>query len=136
MPRPSAQSRPDSEPLRLRDIRNTSTFRLTLLLGGIALVGVVMLTVLIYALSARELNARSDRILRAQSAHLMAGPAASLPGAVRLAIMQSSSGLNYYGLLDTGGRRIAGTLTGSSGFRIGHAREIPARPGHHGPIRL
>ena len=135
MPRPSAQSRPDSEPLRLRDIRNTSTFRLTLLLGGIALVGVVMLTVLIYALSARELNARSDRILRAQSAHLMAGPAASLPGAVRLAIMQSSSGLNYYGLLDTGGRRIAGTLTGSSGFRIGHAREIPARPGHHGPIR-
>ena len=124
-----------SERLRLRDIRNTSTFRLTLLLGGVALVGVVMLTVLIYALSARELNARSDSILRAQAAQLMANPAASLPGAVRLAIARSSSGLNYYGLLDADGRRIAGTLSGASGFRIDRAREIPARPGRHGPIR-
>jgi signal transduction histidine kinase len=124
-----------SERLRMRDIRNTSTFRLTLLLGGVALIGVMMLAVLIYALSARELNARSDSILRAQAARLMANPAASLPASVQFAIARSDSGLNYYGLLDGSGRRIAGTLSGSSGFRINSAREIPARPGHHGPIR-
>ncbi|PXA84852.1 histidine kinase [Nostoc sp. 3335mG] len=134
--RPLPQPRPDTERLRLRDIRNTSTFRLTLLLGGVALVGVVMLTVLIYALSARELNARSDRILRAEAARLMAKPPRSLGREVEFAISHNASGLNFYGLLDPRGQRIAGNLRGSSGFTPGRAREIPERPGRHGPIRL
>ncbi len=46
------------ERLRLRDIRNTSTFRLTALLGLVFSVGVVVLLGLIYVLSARELDAR------------------------------------------------------------------------------
>ncbi|WP_281044368.1 sensor histidine kinase [Sphingomonas oryzagri] len=134
--RPSPRSRTPYERLQLRDIRNTSTFRLTLLLGLVALVGVVMLTALIYLLSARELSARSDSILRAQAAQLMTNPVASMPGAVRLAIARSGgSGFNYFGLLDADRRRIAGTLSGASGFRIDHPKEIPARPGHHGPIR-
>src|ERR1700742_1948966 len=97
--RPSPHSPATSGRLRLRDIRNTSTFRLTMLLGLVALVGVVALTVLIYALSARELNSRSDRILRAQAAQLAAKPPRSLRSEVELAIRRSSSGLNYYGLL-------------------------------------
>lgn len=133
--RPSPHPRTRSERLRLRDIRNTSTFRLTLLLGGVALIGVVMLTVLIYALSARELNARSDRILRAQAAQLASKPPRSLRGEVGLAITRSHSGLNYYGLLDADHRRIAGTLSGASGFRLDHPKEIAERPGRHGPIR-
>ncbi|WP_454886720.1 sensor histidine kinase [Sphingomonas oryzagri] len=134
--RPPPHSRTPSERLRWRDIRNTSTFRLTLLLGLVALVGVVMLAVLIYVLSARELNARSDRILRTQAAQFMTSPVASLPGVVRLAMARSGeSGFNYYGLLDADHRRIAGTLSGASGFRIDRPKEIPARPGHHGPIR-
>jgi signal transduction histidine kinase len=134
--RPSPLPRTTPERLRLRDIRNTSTFRLTLLLGGAALIGVVMLTVLIYGLSARELNARSDRILRAQAAQLMTNPVAAVPGAVRLAMMRGGAeGFSYFGLLDADGRRIAGTLSGASGFRVGHPKEIAARPEVHGPIR-
>jgi signal transduction histidine kinase len=125
-----------SERLRLRDIRNTSTFRLTLLLGGIALVGVVMLTVLIYALSARELNARSDRILHAEVTRLMVKSPHSLRSEIRLAIAHNTSGLNYYGLLDPEGKRIGGNLGGASGFTPGHPREISESPGLHGPIRL
>jgi signal transduction histidine kinase len=122
--------------MRLRDIRSTTTFRLTLLLGGIALIGVVMLTVLIYALSARELNARSDRILRTEAARLMAKPPRSLRDEVNLAMSHNASELNYYGLLDPKDQRIAGNLRGSSGFTPGRAREISERPGRHGPIRL
>jgi signal transduction histidine kinase len=124
------------ERLRLRDIRNTSTFRLTLILGAVAIVGVVSLSLLIYALSARELDARSDRVLRAEAARLMTKPPRALPGEVRLAIIRNVSGLTYYGLLDPGGRPIAGNLRGASGFTPGHAREVPARPGRRGPIRL
>ncbi len=134
--RPSPLLRTTTERLRLRDIRNTSTFRLTLLLGGVALIGVVMLTVLIYALSARELNARSDRILRIDAARLIAKPPRSLRDEVNLAMARNTSELTYYGLLDPKGQQIAGNLRGSSGFTPGHMREIPERQGHHGPIRL
>jgi signal transduction histidine kinase len=125
-----------SERLRLRDIRNTSTFRLTLLLGGVALAGIVILAVLIYALSATELNARSDRILHAEAARFTRIPPRALQTEVRLAIVRSASGLNYYGLLDSKGRHVAGNLRGSHGFSLSRTREIPESPGRHGPIRL
>ncbi len=125
-----------SERLRLQDIRNTSTFRLTLLLGGVALAGVVILAVLIYALSAKELNARSNRILRAEATRLTGVPPRALQNEVRLAIVRSASGLNYYGLLDRKGRHVAGNLSGSHGFSLSRTREIPEIPGRHGPILL
>ena len=126
--------RPDRP--RFRNLRNTSTFRLTLLLGSIALFGVVALLGLVYGLSARELNARSDRILRVEATHLAGVAPAALPGAIRTAIARSTSGLNYYGLLDPTGQPIEGNLRGAAGFTIGRPREIPARIGVHGPIRL
>lgn len=133
---PSPHTGTPTERLRLRDIRNTSTFRLTLLLGLVALAGVVMLTVLVYLLSARELTARSNRILRAEAAQLMTNPVSSLPAAVRVAMSRNNGGgFDYYGLLDANHRRIAGTLSGSSGFEIDQPRDLPAKPGAHGPIR-
>ena len=125
-----------SEGLRFRDIRNTSTFRLTLLLGLVAAIGVVALLGLIYGLSARELDSRSDRILRAEAARLEGIPRDRLPDHIRVAIRRSVSGLNYYGLLDREGRPLAGNLRGSSGFVPGHVREIAGRSGRHGPVRL
>src|SRR5690349_4951278 len=125
-----------SEGLRFRDIRNTSTFRLTLLLGLVAAIGVVALLGLIYGLSARELNARTDYVLRAEAARLTAAPAPTLPTRIGSAITRNASGLNYYGLLDAQGRPVAGNLRGSFGFAPGHIREIPERPGRHGPIRM
>ncbi|NIJ33320.1 sensor histidine kinase [Sphingomonas oligoaromativorans] len=125
-----------SEGLRFRDIRNTSTFRLTLLLGLVAAIGVVALLGLIYGLSARELDSRSDRILRAEAARLEGIRRDQLPDHIRVAIRRSVSGLNYYGLLDREGRPLAGNLRGSSGFVPGHVREIAGRSGRHGPVRL
>lgn len=125
-----------SDRLRFRDIRNTSTFRLTVLLGLVAAAGMIALLGLIYGLSAHELNARSDHVLRAEAARLAGLPAPVLPAAIQAAIARSASGLNYYGLLDRDGRQIAGNLRGSGGFVLGHPREIAARAGHHGPIRL
>lgn len=125
-----------SERLRFRDIRNTSTFRLTLLLGLVALVGVAMLSVLIYTLTARELNARSDRILRAEAVRLMQMPVPALPEQIRLALGRNASGLNYYGLIDPHGVRIAGNLRGHSSLRLDRPHEFPARADRRGPIRL
>lgn len=125
-----------SDRLRFRDIRNTSTFRLTILLGLVAVAAMIALLGAIYGLSAHELDARSDHVLREEVARLADIPVPALPGEIRAAIARSASGLNYYGLLDRDGRRIAGNLHGSGGFTLGRPREIAARAGHHGPIRL
>lgn len=122
--------------LRLRDIRNTSTFRLTMLLGLVTMVGVVSLLGLIYGLSARELNARSDYILRAEGARLSAMPPAILPASIRAAIARSTTGLNYYGLRGPAGQHLAGNLIGSSRLTPGQPREVSARAGVHGAIRI
>jgi len=124
-----------SERLRFRDIRNTSAFRLTLLLGLVAIAGVASLVLLIYTLSARELDERSDRILWAEAARLEQIPPPALPEELRLALQRNVSDLNYYGLLGPHGEHLAGNLMGAS-YRLGRAEEVPARPGRHGVIRL
>ena len=65
--------------LRFRDIRDTSTFRLSALFGLILAAGTMVLLALVYLQAARELTARSDRILQAQAATLLAVPAERLP---------------------------------------------------------
>jgi signal transduction histidine kinase len=125
-----------SERLRFRNIRRTSAFRLTLLLGTAATIGILALLALIYALSARELDQRSDRILRAEAGRLAAVPPAALQTQIEQATSRNDIGLNYFGLLSSDGRPLAGNLGSSSGYSIGHILEIPAEPGRHGPVRL
>ena len=96
--------------LRIRDIRNTSTFRLTLVFGVVFLVGVAILLGLIYGLSARELTRRSDRILRLEAAMLESTPPADLPDHVRSEITRSASGLNYFELRSIDGEYITGNI--------------------------
>jgi len=96
--------------LRIRDIRNTSTFRLTLVFGVVFLTGVAILLGLIYGLSARELTRRSDRILRLEAAMLESTPPADLPGHVRGEIARSASGLNYFELRSIDGEHITGNI--------------------------
>ncbi|MDH7639099.1 sensor histidine kinase [Sphingomonas oryzagri] len=96
--------------LRIRDIRNTSTFRLTLLFGVVFLVGVTILLGLIYGLSARELTRRSDHILRQEAAMLEKAPAAALPSRIRSEIERSAGGLSYFELRSTDGDHVAGNL--------------------------
>jgi signal transduction histidine kinase len=96
--------------LRIRDIRNTSTFRLTLLFGVVFLVGVAILIGLIYGLSAQELTRRSDRILRLEAHALAATPPADLPDRIRREIARSASGLNYFELRSIDGEHVAGNI--------------------------
>lgn len=96
--------------LRIRDIRNTSTFRLTLLFGVVFLLGVTILLGLIYGLSARELTRRSDRILRLEAAMLERTPADALPDRIRGEIARSASGLNYFELRSIDGDHVAGNI--------------------------
>src|ERR1700761_4266139 len=98
------------ERLRFRDIRNTSTFRLTILLGSVFAIGVVAMLGLIYGLTARELNARSDRILRAEAMSLQSVPADQLPQRIRLEMERTASGFNYFALLSPKSERIIGNL--------------------------
>ncbi|WBO23277.1 sensor histidine kinase [Sphingomonas abietis] len=125
-----------SERLHFPDIRNTSTFRLTLLLGLVTMVGLVALVGLIYGLSVRELNARTDGILRIQSKRLMAATPADLPGNIQTMITDGTPGLNYFGLLAPDGARIIGPLGDVPGLRDGRFQEVAAVPGVHGPIRM
>jgi signal transduction histidine kinase len=125
-----------SDRLRIRDIRNTSTFRLTVLFGLVFAVGVTALLGLIYGLSARELTSRSDRILRLEAALLEAVPPEALPERIRTEIARSASGLNYFELQTSDGERIAGNITVSPEIAVDRPRDMP--PGAEGdrPIRL
>lgn len=120
----------------LRDIRKTSTFRLTLALGAAATVGVLLLLLIIYSLTERELNDRSDRILRTEIARLAALPEADLPGEIDKSSATSVSGLNHFGLLSPGGRWLAGDMGASPPLVIGHPYERDDGPDVRGPLRI
>lgn len=124
------------ERLRLGQIRKTSTFRLTALLGLVFAVGVVALLGLIYGLSARELTVRTDHILRIEAAHLRTGPAETLPSRVITEIRNSDSGLNYFALQSGRGEHIAGNLRVTRTFGFDRPVNIAANAGEHGPLRV
>ncbi|MFA6117569.1 MAG: HAMP domain-containing sensor histidine kinase [Sphingomonas sp.] len=124
-----------SDRLRFHDIRRTSPFRLTVILGTLFLIGIVLQLGLIYGLTARELTARSDRILRDEAAQWLSVPATALPARIRSDITTGDSDLNYGALFARDGERIAGNLT-----RVDHV--TPHRPldvaanSTHGPLRV
>lgn len=97
--------------LRFRDIRDTSTFRLSVLFGLIFAAGTVVLLALVYLQTARELTARSDHILQVQAATLLAEPSEGLPQAVTAANAGSPASLSFAALFAANGERIVGTLT-------------------------
>ena len=110
--------------LHIRDIRNTSTFRLTVLFGLVFATGMTLLLGLIYGLSERELTSRSDRILRLEAAMLEAVPVAELPDRIRTEIARSASGLNYFELESTQGDTIAGNIRLPAMPPLGQPRDI------------
>jgi signal transduction histidine kinase len=124
------------ERLRLRDVRKTSTFRLTALLGLLFAVGVAALLGLIYALSVHELTVRTDRILRLEAERLRAVSVETLPDRVRAEIRHNASGLTLIGLQSRDGDRVAGNLRVSATLRFNHPVNIAGRLGSHGPLRV
>jgi signal transduction histidine kinase len=97
--------------LRFRDIRSTSTFRLSVLFGAIFVAGMIALLALVYVQTARELTARSDRILRAQAAALLAVTPERLPRVIADANAGSPANLSYAALFAADGERVTGNLT-------------------------
>ncbi|MBU3077590.1 sensor histidine kinase [Sphingomonas quercus] len=125
-----------SEPLRLRDIRHTSTFRLASLLGLVFALGIVILLAVIYTMTVSELTARSDLILREVGARLVSAPAARLPERVRAEIASNVQGLDFIALIGPDGQRLTGNIRVPARVRLDKPVDLPARPGVRGPIRL
>lgn len=125
-----------SERLRFRDVRSTSTFRLTLLLGSAFLVGIVAMLGLIYLLTTWELTTRSDQILYEKAQSLLATPADRLPDRIRAEIGSGSQGFSYFALLDREGQGVVGNVAGVPGMKPDKPFNIPRRPGVHGPLRM
>lgn len=124
------------ERLRLREIRKTSTFRLTALLGVVFALGVATLLGLIYALSAHELTVRTDRILQREAARLQAVSAEALPDRITAEIRHNASGLTLFGLQSHDGEHVAGNLRVSRDLRFDRPTNIREKPGAHGPLRV
>ena len=132
--------------LRIQDIRNTSTFRLTVLFGLVFAVGVTILLGLIYGLSARELIRRSDRILWREAAMLQASPPGALADRIRLELERSATELNYFELRSPRGDYLVGNIRVARRLPLDQPVEIPpdsdgdgnaaSRDGVDVPIRL
>lgn len=122
--------------LRLQDIRNTSTFRLTVLFGAVFAVAVAVLLGLVYSLSARELTNRSDRILRMETAALNAVSPEALPDRIRAETTRSASGLSYFELQSVEGEHVAGNIRMPLGLPLDKPVEIFPRHGVDTPIRV
>ncbi|OJU22454.1 MULTISPECIES: HAMP domain-containing sensor histidine kinase [unclassified Sphingomonas] len=125
-----------AEPLRFADIRRTSAFRLTAMLGATFAAGIVLLTGTIYLLTARELTDRSDRILADLAGRMLAVAPQALPARVQLETERAGSGLNYYGLLGSDGEPVAGMLRMPSSLRYDQPADIEDAGHGIGPIRL
>lgn len=124
-----------SDRLRLRDIRRTSAFRLTIILGTLFLIGIILQLGLIYGLTARELTARSDRILREEAAQWLSAPAPELPARIRADLAAGDSDLNYGALFGHDGDRIVGNITRVDHIVPDRPLDIAASP-THGPLRV
>jgi len=123
------------ERLRLHEIRKTSTFRLTALLGMVFALGAVALLGLIYALSAHELTARTDRILQLEAARLQAISAEALPDRINAEIRHNASGLTLFGLQSHAGEHVAGNLRVSANLSFNRPTNINERL-MHSPLRV
>lgn len=125
-----------SDRLRLRDIRNTSAFRLTVMFGLVFAVGVIALLALIYVLSAHELTVRTDRILRRETAALQNTAPDALPRRIEAAIVHNTSGVSFFGLQSRNGVRLAGNLIVADDFPVGHPRSTILNARDPTPIRV
>jgi signal transduction histidine kinase len=124
-----------SDRLRWRDVRFTTPFRLTLMLGAVFLIVLWATLAVSYVFTAHELAARSDQILLTHARNLLAAPTGKLPDRVRDEIANTTPGLNYFALLGQDGERVIGDTMLSGPPRIGRVYDIAALPGKHGPLR-
>lgn len=121
--------------LPLRDVRSSTAFRLATVLGTLFCFGVVALGALIYALTARELTARSDQILRRAADRLLQLPPASLVTEIPKEVERNVRGLDRFALLSSSERFLTGDIPPPPNLRVGRAADVEAYGGL-GPMRM
>ena len=128
--------RKPSDTLGMGDVRRTSTFRLTAMLGAVFLVAIFALLGLIYTLTERQLVARTDRVLALESYTYAEVPANQRLPRLRQALGTNTSGLNYLVLTDAQGKVVAGNLAPPHVPRLGEPFDMPASAAQPVPLRL
>lgn len=124
-----------SDRLRFRDIQRTSTFRLTVMLSLVSILGMIALLGLVYGMTARELTARSDRFLHHEATRLLSIPADQLPAQVTDDDARNLHGLDYLALTSSDGERIAGNLRAGRNLPRNRPIDIEGH-GRRGPLRV
>jgi signal transduction histidine kinase len=124
-----------SDRLHFRDVRSIGSFRLTLLLGGLFLTGVIAMLGLIYVLIGHELTARSDLILYEKAQSLLATPADGLPVRIQAEIDNGAQGFSYFALIDGDGSTVVGNVRLIRVVAFNRPFDAAARTGH-GPLRM
>lgn len=124
-----------SDRLRWRDVRATTPFRLTMMLGVVFLAGLWATLAISYVFTAHELTARSDQILFTRARSLLATPAAALPAKLESEIANATPGINYFALIGQSGEAVMGDIALPPPPRIGKPYDVPAEAGRHGPLR-
>lgn len=123
-----------AERFRLREIVRISAFRLSAMLGAVFVTGLIVMLGVVYWATARDLTARSDRILHAVAVQLMQVPADELPDRIRVELGRDRVGFNYLALIAADGTPVAGNIRPSGPLTPGQPVDVENGP--RGPLRL
>jgi signal transduction histidine kinase len=116
--------------LRLREVRSTSAFRLTLILGSLFGAAMVTMAIVIYLVTASQLIARSEGMLEREGSRLLAAPARQVWAEVAKEVERSARGLDHFGLLTPDGRtRLAGDIGPFAGLPLDRPTDVPDQAG-------
>src|ERR1700759_4088559 len=98
------------EAMRQPQFIRSTTFRWTLAVAGVLAAFVTVLFGFIYWKTDNYLIARSDRMIARQLQYIAGLPGEHQPAAIAQHLGQDSRGVQYAGLFDPDGRKIAGNL--------------------------
>jgi signal transduction histidine kinase len=124
--------------MRFSELWRTTTFRLTILYGGLFAAGTIALLWLIYMRSAVYLTSRVDNILNTEADALVHSPRPGLRERVVEELTLNGNRTNVFGLFSPRGEHIAGNLEAiPAGLRTdGVPLEFPPLPGFSTSSRL
>ena len=124
--------------MHLKDLWRTTTFRLTILYGGLFALGTLALLWLVYLRSAVYLTSRVDGILTTEAEALVHSPRPGLRQRVIEELTLNGDRTNVFGLFTAQGARVAGNLDAIPiALRPdGKPLEIPATPAFPTSARL
>jgi len=104
------------------------------MLGAVFVIGLIAMLGVVYFAAARDLTARSDRILHAVAEPLARVPADQLPDRVRYELRRNRTGFNYLALIAGDGTPVLGNVRLLRPLVPG--RPVDVESGSRGPFRL